>query len=356
MLGSAPCLSIHTPAGLGLARLIECLSHGTAVVAAGVATALVATLPSPAKADAEFFRGKTVTYIVATAPGGGFDFYGRLAAEAMQRQLPGATFVVKNMPGAGHMLGANAINASKPDGLTIGTFSTGMIYNQLVGLEGLKLDLAKMSWIGKATSDPRVMVISQNSPIKSYADLKASKDVNFAAAGVGSAAYVETKMLADALKLPIKLITGYNGNEDQLAMRRGEITGKIDPRSSTEEFVKNGYGRLIIQIGGSETDVPQLSNFVDTPEAKALVTLIRSQGDISRLTVGPPAIPAPQLETLRATYRRAMDDSDFRAKAEKGGGRPVEAAIGEDVAKMVRAALDQSSQTIALLKAALAAK
>ena len=356
MSRSAPRISTHASHGPVFTRWIERLNPGTALLAAGVVSALAAMLPSPAQADAEYFRGKTVTYIVATAPGGGFDFYGRLAAEAMQRQLPGATFVVKNMPGAGHMLGANAINASKPDGLTIGTFSTGMIYNQLVALDGLKLDLAKMSWIGKATSDPRVMVISQNSPIKSYADLKASKEVNFAAAGVGSAAYVETKMLTDALKLPIKLITGYNGNEDQLAMRRGEITGKIDPRSSTEEFVKNGYGRLLVQIGGSETDVPQLSTFVDTPEGKALVTLIRSQGDISRLTVGPPAIPAPQLDTLRATYRRAMDDTDFRAKAEKGGGRPIEAAIGEDVAKMVRAALDQSPQTIALLKAALASK
>lgn len=319
------------------------------------AVAAVATLPSIAAAQADFFKGKTVTYIVATAPGGGYDYYGRLVAEFMQRNLPGSTFVVKNMPGAGHIIGTNAIYASKPDGLTIGTFNTGLIYNQLIGLASIKFDLTKMSWIGKASSDPRVFVISQSSPIKTFADLKSSKQVNFATSGVGSAAYVETKVLTDALQLPIKIITGYNGTDDQMAMRRGEIVGSIASRSSNEDFVKNGYGHFIAQIGGSEKDVPQLSTFADTKEAKGLIALIQSQGDISRLTAGPPAIPAPQLEALRGAYRKAMGDKDLQAKAQKGG-RPVDPAYGEDVANMVKKALDQTPQTVAMLKDALAAK
>ena len=115
--------------------------------------------PPPAQTGADFYKGKTVTYIVATAPGGGYDLYGRLVAEYMQKYLPGSTFVVKNMPGAGHLIGTNTIYASKPDGLTIGTFNTGLIYNQLIGLDGVKFDLNKMSWIGKAASDPRVFTM-----------------------------------------------------------------------------------------------------------------------------------------------------------------------------------------------------
>lgn len=323
-------------------------------LAAG-AFGVIAAPPAPASAQSDLFKGKTVTYIVATAPGGGYDYYGRLVAEYMQRYLPGSTFVVKNMPGAGHIIGANAIYASKNDGTTIGTFNTGLIYNQIAGLDAIKFDLNKMSWIGKAASDPRVFVINQTSPIKTFADLRNAKDVNFASAGVGSAAYVETKVLTDALRLPIKIITGYNGNEDQMAMRRGEIVGTIASRSSNEEFVKNGYGRFIAQIGGEEKDVPQVSTFADTPEAKALVALIQSQGDISRLTAGPPAIPAPQLNALRDAYKQAMNDKELQAKAEKGG-RPVEPAYGEDVAKMVQAALNQTPQTVAMLKDALEAK
>src|SRR5215217_2626177 len=91
-----------------------------------------------AQSEADFFKGKTVNYIIATAPGGGYDYYGRLVAEYMQKHLPGSTFVVRNMPGAGHVVGANYIYAAKPDGLTIGSFNTGLIYNQLIGLEGVK--------------------------------------------------------------------------------------------------------------------------------------------------------------------------------------------------------------------------
>ena len=83
------------------------------------------------QADKAFFNGKTVTYIVATSPGGGYDTYGRLVAEYMQKYLPGSTFVVRNMPGAGHLVGTNALFASKPDGLTLGTSNTGLIYTQL---------------------------------------------------------------------------------------------------------------------------------------------------------------------------------------------------------------------------------
>ena len=63
-----------------------------------VAAAVLAAGAAHAQTGADFFKGKTVTYIVSTAPGGGYDLYGRLVAEYMQRNLPGSTFVVKNVP------------------------------------------------------------------------------------------------------------------------------------------------------------------------------------------------------------------------------------------------------------------
>jgi tripartite-type tricarboxylate transporter receptor subunit TctC len=312
--------------------------------------------PAQAQSGAEFYKGKTVTYIVATSAGGGYDLYGRLVAEYMQKYLPGSTFIVRNMPGAGHLVGTNAIYASRADGLTIGTFNTGLIYNQLVGLPGMKFDLTKMSWIGKATTEPRALVIAQQSPIKTFAELQSSKAVlNFATSGVGSANYVETTMLANALKLPVKILTGYNGNEDQLAMRRGEIVGTLGSRSSFEQFVKNGYGRFIAQIGGRDKDVPQLRDLVTDPNAKTLIALVQSQGDIARLTAGPPGIPKPQLDALRGAYRKAMNDKDLQAKAAKLA-RPVDPAIGDEVLAAVKEALNQKPETIKLLAGALQKK
>lgn len=334
---------------LNFRRLLFTLS--TTAMALGLGSTAI-----HAQAPADFFKGKTLTYVVATAPGGGYDSYARLITEYMQKNLPGVTIVVKNMPGAGHLIGANFIYGAKPDGLTIGTFNTGLIYNQLVDRQGTKLDLTKMSWIGKATAEPRMLVIAQQSPIKTFADLRASPiPITFATSGIGSANYVETTMLTNALKLPARVLTGYNGNDDQLAMRRGEVGATLGSRSSFEQFVKNGYGRFIAQIGGKDTDVPQLSSLVKDQAALSLIALVQSQGDIARLTAGPPGIPQPALDALRTAYRKALEDKELQEKARKLE-RPVEPGYGDDVRQAIVTALKQSPDTIALLAQALKKK
>ena len=324
--------------------------------AAAVAAVFTGASPAIAQTGADFYKGQTVTYIVATAAGGGYDLYGRFVAEYMQRYLPGSTFVVKNVPGAGHLVGTNTIYAAKPDGLTIGTFNTGLIYNQLIGLDGVKFDLTKMSWIGKASSEARVIVIAEQSPIKTFQQLREAKQpVNFATAGIGSAAYVETVMLTNLLKLPIKIQTGYSGNDDQLAMRRGEIVGTVSSRSTVEQFMQNGFARFVAQIGGKEKDIPQLRDMVKEKDALSLIQLVQTQGDIQRWTAGPPGIPQDRLDALREAFRKAMEDPELQQKAAKAG-RPLDPAYGDEVLAMIKGALNQPPETVSMLKQALEAK
>jgi len=306
-----------------------------------------------AQSAESFFKGKNFTYIISAGAGGGYDLYGRLTAEFMQKHMPGSTVVVKNMPGAGHLIGANALYASPADGYTLGTFSTGLIYNQLSQSNNVRYDLTKMSWIGKAGTDPRVIVIASQHPVKDYPDFIAQKTpLNFAASGPGSASYVEMMLLGKSLGMPIRILTGYTGSNDQLAMRRGEIAGTIGSRSSVQQFVENGYGRLIAQIGGSEKDVPQLSDFSMSESARASIALIKSQGDIARLTAGPPGIPANRLTILINAYRDAMNDPALHDRANKLG-YSIEPAFGDDVRRIIEVALQQSDETIRLLTEAL---
>lgn len=312
-----------------------------------------------AQLGVDFFKGKTLTYVVATAPGGGYDNYGRLITEYMQKHLPGVTIIVKNMPGAGHLIGANFIYGSKPDGLTIGTFNTGLIYKQLIDPKGMKVDLTKMSWIGKAASDPRVMIVSANNKeIKTYDDLlRKGEPFKIAVSGVGASNYNETQMLQQGLGLNIRPIAGYNGNEDQMAMRRGEIDLGFGSISAFDSFIKNKYGWPLFAVGGQSGDIPQLRTLVKNPskEGAAIIALIESQGDIARLTAGPPDIPAERLEALRTAYKKALEEPELKERAAKTG-LPIEPAIGEDVAKLVRAALDQTPETIDLITKILKTK
>ena len=125
------------------------------LILAGLVFSVFGGLSARASEASDFYKGKTLTWIVSTGPGGGHDFYARLISKHMAKLMPDTTIIVKNVPGAGHIIGANTVYLSKPDGLTIGSFSTGLVYAQLVDVPGIQFDLTKMSWIGKAASDPR---------------------------------------------------------------------------------------------------------------------------------------------------------------------------------------------------------
>lgn len=322
-------------------------------IATGLAVTAGLTGTAIAQEGAAFFDGKTVNYIVATDPGGVYDTNGRLVAEAMQKQLPGSTFVVRNMPGAGGIIGANFIYASEPDGLTIGTFNTGLIYGQLIENPALKFNLADIGWIGKVASDPRVLVVTADSGIESFEDLASqASNVKFATCGVGCASMVESTLLVSTFGLPVEIITGYNGNEGQLAMMRGEVQGTLGSRSEFEQFVAEGKGRFIAQIGGSQTDVPQLLDFADTDAEKSAVALVTAQGQLGRWTAVAPGVPEDRMEALRAAYAAATSDPEFLEKA-KTVGIPVDPLVGDEVGALVDEALKQPPEVVELLRGAM---
>jgi tripartite-type tricarboxylate transporter receptor subunit TctC len=177
--------------------------------------------------DYAFYKGKVINYIVAARPGIGYDSYARVIGKYMQKYIPGTTVIVKNLPGAGHITGANETYLAKPDGLTVGTFNTGLIYSQILKQPGIRFDLTKYSWVGKAASDQRVLVVGLKSPYKTIRDIIDSKEpVNMAASGAGNSAYNETILTAVALGAKtMKPLPGYSGREAEMAVLRGEVAG-----------------------------------------------------------------------------------------------------------------------------------
>jgi len=86
-----------------------------------------------------FYKGKTIRIVVATSAGGGFDTYTRTIARYLGKHVPGQpAIVVENMPGAGHLIGANHMyKVAKSDGLTIGHFHGGWFLYQLFKRPGI---------------------------------------------------------------------------------------------------------------------------------------------------------------------------------------------------------------------------
>ncbi len=307
--------------------------------------------PSP---DLAFYQGRVVNYIVATKPGGGYDTYARLIGKYLQKYLPGATVVVKNVPGAGHIIGANETYLAKPDGLTIGTFNTGLVYSQIIGQPGIKFDLVKFSWIGKANTEKRVLIVNKKTSVKTYKDLLESKvPIKMASAGVGSAAHQETLLAAEALGLPLKLIPGYAGREGEMAMMRGEVDGQLGSYISLRPFIVAEGCRIILQFGATKhpelPNVPLAIDLKASPKGKKLLSLIAGMAEIWRPTVAPPKVPAGRLKVLRDAYKKALTDPALVAEAAKAG-MDIDPGFGEDVARMAQDAVNQPPENITLLK------
>ncbi len=322
------------------------------LIKALVAGSLAALALQGAALASDYYKGKTVTYIVATDPGGGYDTYGRLIAKYMQKYLGADRVLVRNVPGAGHIVGANTLYSSPPDGLTIGTFNTGLIYAQLLGFEGVQFDLRKFEWIGKAASDPRAMVVSEQSGFQTVDDMRKADRIVFAGAGIGSSSYVDTKMVATALDLPLDIVTGFNGNEGEMAMMRGEVAGQMGSLSSLEPYVKNNGGKVIMALGAApDSGIPDGLSLAKTEDGKALMSLVAATSVLGRLTAAPPNTDPDRVADLRDAYMKALNDPDLQKEADKLG-IPIDPAGGEQVAKMIGDALNQSPKSVEIIAAA----
>jgi tripartite-type tricarboxylate transporter receptor subunit TctC len=306
-------------------------------------------------ADAEFFRGRTITYIVSTTAGGGYDTYGRLIVRNMEKYLPETRIIVRNVPGAGNIIGANSIYVARPDGLTFGTFNTGLLYSQMLEMEGIRFDLDEMSWIGKLADEGRTLVLANNSGFGNIEELMVVEETaRLASSGIGAASHIETRMLQDMLGLNVRLITNITGGDTQLSMLRGEVIGALEAASSNAEFVARGNGRYVLAIAGEHSGVPgvpQARDFVTDPANLRLLDLVELIADVGRPTAGPPGIPPGRLEILRDAYMKAATDMELLAQAETLN-IPIQPARGDEVATKVSMILDQPPGVIATLRRA----
>jgi len=317
---------------------------------------LVTTLYA-ATPDFDFYKGKTITYIVATKPGGGYDVYGRLISKYLQKYIPGSLVIVKNVAGAGHIIGANETYMAKPDGRTIGTYNTGLIYAQLVGLQGIRFDLAKYRYIGKANSEHRVLLVSINSPYKSIKDLIESKEpIKMASSGVGTAAYNETIIVAAGLGANLKPIPGYSGREGEMGMMRGEVTGTIGSYAGLIGFIKAKECRILLQIANRKhkdmPDVPLAKELNLSDKGRKFMAIVAGNGDLGRLTAAPPNTQPGRLEALREAYKKALNDPALLKDAEKMMV-DIDPAFGDEVEEMMKEVMHQPEENVTMLRSVI---
>src|ERR1700757_3274545 len=99
-----------------------------------------------------FFRSASLSMIVGSGAGGGYDIIGRLVARHMSRFLPGSpTMVVRNIPGAAGVQSANFVYNSAPkDGSVILAAQNSSLFLPVYKPPVAHYDPRQFEWIGSA--------------------------------------------------------------------------------------------------------------------------------------------------------------------------------------------------------------
>lgn len=311
----------------------------------------------------EFFKGKTIRLIVASSPGGGFDTYSRTIARHIGKHIPGnPAVVVQNMPGAGHLIAANYLyNKAKPDGLTIGNWSGGLVQQQAMkGRPGISFDARKFEYLGVPVSDTPVCALTKGSGIDDLEEWSSgAKVVKLGGSAPGDSMSDHPRVLRAALGLPLRLIDGYGGTAKiRLAAESGEVDGGCWSWNSMKvtwrKAIQSGEARVLIQVSNRKhPDLPDVPNALDLAKddkARQLIKAgIQASAGIIRLYGLPPGTPPQRVEILRNAFMATMNDPEFLREAQKSG-LEIDPKSGREVKEIVDELLNMDPELLANLK------
>ncbi len=120
-----------------------------------------ATVAAAQESVEQFYKGKQISVVVGSSPGGGYDTYARLLARHFGNAIPGnPTVVVQNMSGAGSNRAAGYIYSVAPkDGTAIGAIFPGAVLQPLLSDVPVQHDPNKLVYLGSANSDVYVCYV-----------------------------------------------------------------------------------------------------------------------------------------------------------------------------------------------------
>jgi tripartite-type tricarboxylate transporter receptor subunit TctC len=269
------------------------------------------------------------------------------------------------MTGAGSLLAANHIyRVAKPDGLTMGHFSGGFVFSQVMGQPGIEFDTQKFVYVGAVARDESAIALARASGVTSMERWLAAKTpLKLGTTGPGAFGTDNViKVIKAALNLPIQVISGYKGTADmRLATESGEIDGTTwgwdSMRGTWQKAIEAGTVVIVLQtVPKPFADLPKVPLAIDlakTAEAKQLIEFgIHYPSKITKTLALPPGTPADRAQILQRALQETVKDPEFIAEADKAkiGLAPVTA---DDMKKTVDGVFKLDPVLLAKLKAIL---
>jgi tripartite-type tricarboxylate transporter receptor subunit TctC len=316
----------------------------------------------------DFYKGKTIQFIVGGSAGGGYDTYTRLIGRHISQYIPGKpSAVVQNMPGAGMLIAANHIyNSAARDGTVAGNWSGPLILQHMMGNPAVQFDGRRFGWLGMPTADALVCITTEKSGIRSADDWRKSKTrLKFGGNGPGTSGTDDTKILATVADFPVQIIEGYKGTADiRIAAETGELDGSctLSWQSAKVTWVnalKAKQVHIVLQMSQeSHPDlkgIPLATSFAKTDEGKKLLRIASELYGNQRLYSLPPQVPAERVRALQSAFVSALKDPQLIAEAQKAN-LDIAPVDGPGIEKMVHGLYDLDPAVVGRVKQILESK
>ncbi len=305
------------------------------VVVLGIACCSGTARDAAAQPVESFYKGRTVTMLVGTSPGGINDISARLVARHLGRFIPGnPSIIVQNNPGGGGLVTANRLyfNAEK-DGSVLAKLERAVPQLAIQGHPNAPFDPAKLMWLGSLSSyadDAYLMLVNADHPAKSIADLKTPGiSVALGADNAASSNLIFAVIAKEVLGLNVNVVRGYTGAAPLfLAMQRGELDGQMVGLSSVRTGQRDLWSkkafRPLMAFGRTRRhpefpDLPTGREMTNDPGALALIAFAELPFFMALPFAAPPNIPADRAKALQSAFMAMCRDKAFIEEAEKLG-------------------------------------
>jgi len=247
--------------------------------------------PAKAASVADFYKGKKISFIIGTSPGGTYDSWARLMARYWGSHIPGhPSFLAKNLPGAGGIKASNFLfNIAPKDGSVIATFSRNIPTRAILNHPAVKFDPVKFSWLGSPELTNRVCIAMATAKVKTATDLF-KHQLLMGGAGAGTSVSTAPNLLRALLGMKFKLIEGYKGAVDVvLAMQRGEVEGICQTYTAFKVghpgWVEKGKVNVLFNMEPTPipgTNIPSIFKFIKGKDQRDILSFYSSNIELGR--------------------------------------------------------------------------
>jgi tripartite-type tricarboxylate transporter receptor subunit TctC len=310
-----------------------------------------------AQSAADFYKGKTVTLLISSAAGGGYDTLARTVANYLGRHIPGSpSVIVKNMAGAGGIVATNHLyNVAAKDGTVVGGVQNNTPFEPLFGTKAASYDPLKFNWLGTPSIEVAMATVWHKAPVNTWQDAR-TQEITMGSSGVNSTPSFYGRLLNETLGLKQKIIVGYESQSQAfLAMERGEIDGYPSVfysalMSTRPNWYKDKQIKILVQMGLEKepaiSDVPFALDLVANPDDKLLLVAAFAPLQSGRPYLMPPGVPSDRVKAMNTAMMATFRDPDFVAEANKRGLGVTSPRSGEELQALLDRVYTQTPQRI----------